>query len=251
MGLVITFPRPTVDHLQVCWVDARPLTGDVSARWVAALPESERARFARFKHERSSHEFLVGRLMVRRWLASLSVHRPNDWTFVEGFRGRPEVASPPTPYRFNIAHSGGVVACIFTEGREAGVDVEDLGRRLIEPELWNRYCAPSEIADIEAQPIEARHHRFLTYWTLKEAYLKALGLGIGVHLSDIAFTVHPERPTIQFHDSLAGTSTDWAFGMTSLNDQFLLSWATPHPPGSPRPMVSIAQRSLADMDPFR
>lgn len=235
----------------MCWVDARPLTASEAAVWAEDLPDVERARFARFKHERSAHEFLVGRLMVRRWLAALTAHAPNDWQFIEGFRGRPEVASPHTSLRFNIAHSGGVVACIFTDGREAGVDVEDLGRRMIEPELWARYCAPSEIADIEAQPEEARHRRFLSFWTLKEAYLKALGLGIGVHLSDIAFTLHPECPTIEFHDSLAGTSADWAFGMTSLHDQFLLSWATPQAPGSPRPAVSVTGLALADLDPAR
>jgi len=144
-----------------------------------------------------------------------------------------------------------VVACIFTDGREAGVDVEDLGRRAIEPGLWTRYCAPSEIADIEAHPVDARHRRFLAYWTLKEAYLKALGLGISVQLSDIAFTVHPERPSIEFHDSLAGTSTDWAFGMTSLSDQFLMSWATPQLPSAPRPTVSVTALPLTDLDPAR
>ncbi len=245
------FPRPTSDHLHVCWVDSRSLSTYDAGRWVAALPDVERARFARFKHERSAHEFLVGRLLVRRWLAALTQHRPNDWHFVEGFRGRPEVASPPTSLRFNLAHSGGVVACIFTDGREAGVDVEDLGRRLIEPDLWNRYCAPSEIADIESQPLEARHRRFLTYWTLKEAYLKARGLGIGVHLSDIAFTVHPQHPTIQFRDSLAGTSAAWAFGITSLSDQFLLSWATPQPRDTSRPAVSVTALELTDLDPAR
>lgn len=246
-----SFPRPTPDHLHVYWVDARLLTVGDAARWVDALPEVERTRFARFKHERSAHEFLVGRLIVRRWLATLTGHRPNDWQFVEGFRGRPEVASPHTSLRFNIAHSGGVVACIFTDGREAGVDVEDLGRRAIEPGLWTRYCAPSEIADIEAHPVDARHRRFLAYWTLKEAYLKALGLGISVHLSDIAFTAHPERPSVEFHDSLAGTSTDWAFGITSLSDQFLMSWATPQPPSAPRPTVSVTALPLTDLDPAR
>lgn len=245
------FPQPTSDHLRVCWVDTRTLTAADAARWAARLPEVERARFARFKHERSAHEFLAGRLMVRRWLAALTSHQPNDWQFVEGYRGRPEVASPQTSFKFNIAHSGGVVACIFTDGREAGVDVEDLGRRMIEPELWTRYCAPSEVADIEAHPPEARHHRFLTYWTLKEAYLKALGLGIGVHLSDIAFTVRDAQPTIQFYDSLAGTSTDWAFGMTSLSDHFLLSWATPQPPGSARPVVSVSALPLTALDSTR
>jgi 4'-phosphopantetheinyl transferase len=245
------FPRPTLETLSICWTDVRALDGPLAARWMTALPDAERTRYERFKHERSAHEFLVGRLLVRQWLAALTGHRPNDWQFVEGFRGRPEIAGPVTSLRFNLAHSGGVVACIVTDNRDAGVDVEDLGRRLVEPDLWHRYCAPSEVADIEAQPAEARHHRFLTYWTLKEAYLKAIGLGIGVHLADIAFHLSAGDPTIHFHDSLAGTSTDWAFGMTQVSEQFLVSWATPQPPGSARPAVDLTHIPLRDLDPVR
>jgi len=242
------FPRPTLDTLSICWTDVRTLTGHDAAGWVTALPDPECERFGRFKHERSAHEFLVGRLLVRQWLAALTGQTRNTWQFVEGHRGRPEIAAPATPFRFNLAHSGGVVACIMSERRDAGVDVEDLGRRLVEPDLWHRYCAPSEIADIEAQPVDDRHQRFLTYWTLKEAYLKAIGLGIGVHLADIAFTIGTP-PTITFHDSLFGTSTDWAFGMASIGDQFLISWATPLGPDTPRPTVSVTPIDLSSLDP--
>jgi 4'-phosphopantetheinyl transferase len=245
------FPRPTFETLSICWTDVRPLDGHVAARWMAALPDAERTRFERFKHERSAHEFLAGRLLVRQWLAALTGYLPNDWQFVDGFRGRPEIAAPSTSLRFNLAHSGGVVACIVTDGRDAGVDVEDLGRRPVESDLWHRYCAPSEVADIEAQPEDEQHHRFLTYWTLKEAYLKAIGLGIGVHLADIAFHVGAGAPTIHFHDSLAGTSTDWAFGMTHVSEQFLVSWATPHPPSGVRPVVEVTRIPLLSLDPVR
>lgn len=237
--------------MSICWTDVRPLDSRMAARWMTALPDVERTRFERFKHERSAHEFLVGRLLVRQWLAALTGHLPNTWQFVEGFRGRPEIASPATTLRFNLAHSGGVVACIVTDGREAGVDVEDLGRRPVESTLWHRYCAPSEVADIEAQPAAEQHHRFLTYWTLKEAYLKAIGLGIGVHLADIAFAVGAGEPTIHFHDSLAGTSTDWAFGMTQVSEQFLVSWATPQTPAGPRPGVEVTHIPLHRLDPVR
>ncbi len=245
------YPRPTPESLSICWTDVRPLAGETAARWVTRLPDAERARFERFKHERSAHEFLVGRLLVRQWLAALTGHLPNDWQFVEGFRGRPEIAGPSTSLRFNLAHSGGVVACIVTDDRQAGVDVEDLGRRPVESDLWHRYCAPSEVADIEAQPAESQHHRFLAYWTLKEAYLKAIGLGIGVHLADIAFHLGAGEPSVRFHDSLAGTSTDWAFGMTKVSEQFLVSWATPQPPASPRPGVEVTHIPLHSLDPVR
>ena len=65
------------------------------------------------------------------------------------------------------------------------VDVPD-------PAIVPRYCAPQEIEDIH------RHGRdwfarFLVYWTLKEAYLKARGLGISVVLSDIAFDLTADQ----------------------------------------------------------
>ncbi len=242
-------PAPSDDHLVIAWTDTRPLTSDVAARWVQALPENEQARFARFRHVPSAHEFLAGRLLIRTWLSTLTGTPADQWQFVEGPHGRPDIAAPDTTLRFNLAHSGGIVACILSDQREAGVDVEDLERRPIDADLWHRYCAPSEVADIEAQPADARQYRFLTYWTLKEAYLKARGLGISVHLADVAFTLGSPFPTVGFHDSLAGTSTDWALGITPVADHHLISWATPQAPGTLRPSVALVPVELTALAP--
>jgi 4'-phosphopantetheinyl transferase len=233
--------------LAIAWTDSRSLTPAVADRWVTTLPAIERARFARFRHVGSGHEFLAGRVLVRRWLMSIAGTAADRWQFTEGPHGRPDIAFPETPFQFNLAHSGGVVACILSYRREAGVDVEDLNRRPLDPTLWHRYCAASEVADIEAQPGAKRQHRFLTYWTLKEAYLKARGLGIAVHLADVAFTLGTPFPTVAFHNSLAGTTTDWALGVTPVADHHLISWATPQPPGAPRPTVTLHPVALADL----
>lgn len=242
-------PRPTVDRLVIGWTDARALTETVAAQWVTRLPTGEQERFARFRHPRSAHDFLCGRLLVRHWLSSLSGTSLSAWRFREGPYGRPEIAAPETTLRFNLAHSGGVVACILADARVAGVDVEDLARRPIDPALWHRYCAPSEVRDIEAQPTSERQRRFLTYWTLKEAYLKARGLGIAVHLSDIAFDISGPRPVITFRESLAGTSTGWAFGLEAAGAQHLISWAALDHPEAPRPQVSLHHVALETLDP--
>jgi 4'-phosphopantetheinyl transferase len=245
----VLLPRPRHDHLIIGWTDARTLEPETAAQWVTSLPAIEQARFTRIRHVRGAHEFLTGRLLVRRALASLTDTPAGAWQFADGPYGRPEIAAPPTPLRFNLAHSGGVVACILSDGREAGVDVEDLGRRAIDPPLWHRYCAPAEIADIEAQPEHMRQQRFLTYWTLKEAYLKARGLGIAVQLADIAFSLSAPDPVVTFRDSLAGTSAEWAFGLTTAGGDHLVSWGTPQPAGTTRPAVSVLQVPLARLDP--
>ncbi len=234
------FPMPVGQAVLVGWVDVRAMSDTTAAAWVTTLPDAEQDRFRRYRRPLDAHQFLAGRLLARRWLSSATGTPLSAWRFTEGDHGRPEIATPITPLRFNLAHSGGVVACVLADGREVGVDLEDLHRRPLTADLWRRYCAPAEVADIEAQPSEARHRRFLTYWTLKEAYLKARGLGISVHLSDIAFSFAEPHPTISFLDSLAGTSRDWAFDIVALSDRHLLSVATAHPSSGPRPRVGVA-----------
>ena len=76
--------------------------------------------------------------------------------------------------------------------------------------------------------------RFLTYWTLKEAYLKARGLGISVPLREISFVLQPDGAQITFLGSLAGTPTDWTFQLE-------------RPTG--RHLVAIAVASAAGVSP--
>lgn len=114
-------------------------------------------------------------------------------------------------------------------------------------ELFRRFCSPLEIADIERQPAEDRDHRFLTYWTLKEAYLKARGLGIAVHLADVEFSLDGPYPTVAFRASLEGADPAWAFALFQPAPRCLLSLAAPSPPGTARPAFDVQVLSLESL----
>jgi 4'-phosphopantetheinyl transferase len=182
------------------------------ARTLDWMSEAERARFSRFRHDDDRHMFAMGRLMSRTIVARQLGLAPHAWVWREGPHGRPEIASPPTDVRFNLSHSGGTVVCALARGQEVGVDVESLDRRQPDPAIVARYCSAAEAADVLASG-DDWFERFLTCWTLKEAYLKARGLGIGVALSDISFDLAGPQPRIGFSDSLAGTDARWAFHM--------------------------------------
>lgn len=235
----MTFPQPDDRAIAVCWVDASRVTPEEAAAWVQRLPPDERDRFHRYRHPMGAHEFLAGRLLIRGWLAALTGTPAGAWRFAEGTRGRPAIAEPASPWAFNLAHSGGLVACVLSRVPDVGVDLENLERRPPTRDLARRYCSPAEVADIERQPEAEQSRRFLTYWTLKEAYLKARGLGIAVPLSDLDFTLDGPHPTLAFRASLAGTSPDWAFELFQPTPQYLLSVAAPHTAGTPRPSVSL------------
>jgi 4'-phosphopantetheinyl transferase len=88
---------------------------------------------------------------------------------------------------FNLSHSGNKVAVAIGRGRNLGVDIERL-RPLDHEALASRYFTAEEAAVFRAARPEDREETFFHYWTAKEAYLKARGIGIGQGLKDHRFS---------------------------------------------------------------
>lgn len=176
--------------------------------------------------------FLLGRVMARALVGRALGLAPCDWAWREGERGRPEVGRPATTLSFNLAHSAGLVVCALAADRVVGADVEFRNRPPVDPGLVRRFCSPAEIADIQGAGPGGWHDRFLRYWTLKEAYLKARGLGIAVPLADVSFAIGPEGPRVSFLNSLSGTDQDWAFSLMDSGATHFIAVAAPAPAGA-------------------
>lgn len=193
------------------------------ARAVSCLLDAERARYARFRHDEDRRMFLLGRVMARAAVGEALGVDPRAWTWCEGPRGRPEIAGIESPVSFNIAHSAGIVVCAVSPEGLVGVDVESRTRRSLERALIDRCCSPEEAADVLAHG-GGWGDRFLQYWTLKESYLKAVGLGISVPLAEVRFALGPE-PRAMFTGSLAGADQGWTFTLTELGPSHYLAVA--------------------------
>jgi len=204
----------------------------------ATLEPADALRYRGYRHDADRLMFLAGRVMARALVARALGLAPGDWKWREGPRGRPEIAAPYTALRFNLAHSAGLVACALASGRDVGVDVEYLRRRPVDPQVVPRYCAPDEVRDIQAHGPHGWHDRFLLYWTLKEAYLKARGLGISVSLADISFTIDGGSPRVSFLRSLSGTDNRWTFHVARPTTEHVLAVAAPSDPSPPAVAVA-------------
>ena len=131
------------------------------------------------------------------------------------------------------------MVCALAHEAEVGIDIEDRGRVRLDRNLVDRYCSPTEIADVASQPDDTWRDQFLRYWTLKEAYLKARGLGIAVHLSDLSFTLADDaHVTVTFLDALAGADSAWAFDLRTLGDDHFVAVAASTPHGV-RPVFTL------------
>ena len=79
-----------------------------------------------------------------------------------------------------------------------GVDVMDIRRPMSGSvteffRLMRKQFTPREWADIDAAGVSERDrlHKFFHYWTLKESYIKAVGIGLGMDLQRIEFVSDP------------------------------------------------------------
>lgn len=108
---------------------------------------------------------------------------PDVTPVVFGEHGKPSLAEHPEAH-YNISHADGIAAAAVLEF-ECGIDCERV--REYDPRVMKRVCTQVEQAAINSAPEAERGLMFFRLWTLKEAYVKALGKGLSFPLRDAEF----------------------------------------------------------------
>jgi 4'-phosphopantetheinyl transferase len=137
---------------------------------------------------------MASRGLRRLVLARYAAGDANALTFSRSPLGKPFLEPNPLDLRFNVTHAGSVVACAVTAGAEVGIDVEPLREVPDALDLAGRFFAPAERAALEAVATSERARAFLTCWTRKEAYVKAVGAGLSHPLDAFCVSVRADQP---------------------------------------------------------
>jgi len=166
-------------------------THAVRAHWQAWLSTDEQERLQRYRRATDRDRFLCSRGGLRYLLASYLQQPPANLQLQYGIQGRPAVASASVPLHFNVAHSGDWVIWAFSRCQWIGVDVEVLQPRQRLRSLIQKYLTPEEQAIIAEEPT-TQLAKFLSIWTVKEAHLKAVGLGLSYPLQQVQVALHPK-----------------------------------------------------------
>jgi len=239
-------------RLDLWYVDAQKATDtgmlDVYRQW---LPAEETARADRFRVEKDRTLALVSRALTRTALSHYCDVDPHAWRFRPNRHGKPSIAEPTEeqvglPLRFNVSHTKGMAVCAVVAipglgTDDVGVDVEDLRRRRVRRELARRFFAPAEVDALEHLSDEQWPEAFLEFWTLKEAYIKARGMGLAIPLDQFAFSRSADRPpAIDFAEGHGQLSEDWQFAQIRLADHFQIATALRYP-ASKRLTVSLRE----------
>lgn len=177
------------------------------------LSPQEREKQQRFLFERHRKQYLVSHALVRITLSRYSLVPPEAWTFSTNAYGRPEIQAPASPgLRFNLSHTDGMVVVAVALAADVGVDVEDAQRAGETVSVADRFFAPSEVAALRALEVGRQRERFFEYWTLKESYIKARGMGLSLPLEQFGFELRPgQSPRISFDPRLEDDPEAWQF----------------------------------------
>ncbi|MCH5348880.1 MAG: 4'-phosphopantetheinyl transferase superfamily protein [Oscillospiraceae bacterium] len=149
---------------------------DITFRFLLQFsPPEKQQRILRQRVKQNADSMVSGGALAR-YMLWKEFCIPWDAHIAYGEFGKPYLSDYPDVH-FNISHSGQYVVCAVCN-RPVGVDVQEIAP--YQPDVAAKVCSNVELSQIEASGNQAAE--FTKAWTIKEAYLKMLGLGLGHEL---------------------------------------------------------------------
>ena len=188
----------------------RPVTLE---RLQSTLSSTELSQYRRYAFPEHAHLYLVAHGLLRQVLSCYTDVAPADWLFERTAHGRPEIANPGAPpLRFNLTHTAGLVACVVTLVDDCGIDAEQITSRHNPSGVAKRMFSEIETRALERLQGEAYLEHFFSRWTLREAYVKARGIGISFPTRKLTFTVKRDNSAeVSFHPTIDDRRDNWHF----------------------------------------
>uniref|UniRef100_A0A3N7F4A8 holo-[acyl-carrier-protein] synthase n=1 Tax=Populus trichocarpa TaxID=3694 RepID=A0A3N7F4A8_POPTR len=187
--LPLQLPSPMETHL---WFVVPDEFKSVSLlnQYMELLSPCEKENVLSMRGEQLQKSALLARTLVRTTIARYQINNrvvdPRSLKFKRNVHGKPELewesdgGQCPSPLHFNISHTSSLIACGVTVNSSIGIDIEEKQRKIKNNILAfaRRYFSLHEVEHLSAiSDSEVQRQEFVKLWTLKEAYVKALGRG--------------------------------------------------------------------------
>lgn len=189
----ITATRP--GEARIWTADLEPGAATVD-RLVPLLSPDERERAARFHFRRDAMRWIVARTALRQILGGCLGADPRAVAFTYGDKGKPALAAPrgADDLQFSLAHSAHLAVYAVAVGSPVGIDIERLRPVPEMDRIAERTFSRQERTALRRLPATLRPAGFFNCWTRKEAYIKALGLGLSYPLERFSVSLAPGAP---------------------------------------------------------
>ncbi|MDB5780986.1 4'-phosphopantetheinyl transferase family protein [Caballeronia mineralivorans] len=184
-------------------------------RYRAMMSDAERQKELCFRFVEDQRRYVVTRALLRTVLSRYAALDPAQWSFALNAYGKPEIGNPygaKQRISFNLSHTDGLIVLGMASGTALGIDMENVRTRRAPVDIADSFFAADEVAALRQLAVEEQNQRFFSYWTLKEAYVKARGMGLSIPLDKFSFHFfHDQGIDISFRSPLTDAPSTWRF----------------------------------------
>ncbi len=208
-----------IDETDESWVSA----------WRQALDAEELAQADRFRRAADRTRYIAAHALLRTAISAASGRPPASLTLTRGPYGKPFLPATPALH-FNLTHTAGLVA-VALHSSPIGCDAEPANRHMEEGVLY--MMAAEERGWLRRLPPGAvRDRAFIKLWVIKEAFSKALGLGLSLDPSAYAFDCAGEKMNLCRAPAAHTRDIIWNFSTTLFGLNHWVALAVQGDPGS-------------------
>jgi 4'-phosphopantetheinyl transferase len=201
----------------VSYQDTRSLDQQVLEAAQDVLCQEEREQRDRLRFPEDRRDFVMAHGLLRHSLSQRfpKIH-PKQWQFEKSRSGKPylsgEMGKIPA-VEFNLSHTRGFVACVLSSVR-VGIDVERLRDGVDYGAIARNSYAEQELKATKKLPASEYDIRIIELWTLKEAFLKGVGVGLRDPLDSVWFEIGP-LGRLRFHGPVDVDPDTWKFAIVA------------------------------------
>lgn len=164
-------------EMKIAFISSAEIGDELLAEWLLEADESKRCEISLMRQADKRRLRIAADHLCRTAAAEALGLSPAEVKFGKNEHGKPITDG----MEFNLSHSGDIAVCAVSD-KPIGIDIEAL--REIRPDAAKRFASAEELEYIGNDP-----RRLFEIWTLKEAYFKCVGTGIGSDIKSVTFTV--------------------------------------------------------------
>ncbi|MEE1012090.1 MAG: 4'-phosphopantetheinyl transferase superfamily protein [Acutalibacteraceae bacterium] len=163
--------------------DIRKVKKSELSAWFEQMSDERKQAVSQMKVEHKRNLRIAADALCRKTIADFCGVEQNKIIFEHTKTGKP--FAKDLPVHFNVSHSGDMVVCAVSDC-EIGIDIEKI--RNINPRTAEKFATESE-----KDYISKNKNGFFEIWTLKEAYFKCIGTGLGADIRDVSFDIGEKK----------------------------------------------------------
>lgn len=165
------------------------ITESLFRKLISYISEDRNRKVVKFNKWEDAQRALLSDVLVRGYIERKKGIKNKDIIFNTNKFGKPYLINNNDFY-FNISHSGRWVVGVFSDC-EVGIDIEEI--KPIDLSIAENFFSREEYSYLMNVKQNEQLLAFYELWTIKESYIKAIGMGLSIPLSDFTITINEQK----------------------------------------------------------